>query len=160
MSADSFHHQVEQSLKKKKKVCDWEDYKQCVFEANSKNVSIVENKMENFHDWKDYTSQYKLNKITPRPFINDMVYLIFTRGKLTLQYKNDFDQDFIEVNILLKAMEKRGVIPKPVAKQQPRGIAKSRKENLVRKLEEILPPNRLEFWKNLAVTEIESTMDD
>lgn len=42
MAADSFHHQVELSMKKKAKVYDFNDFKCAVQEANSSKVEVIE----------------------------------------------------------------------------------------------------------------------
>lgn len=42
MSADSFHHQVELSLKRKKKVFDFEDFVGAVQNSNSGRVNVVQ----------------------------------------------------------------------------------------------------------------------
>lgn len=60
MSADSFHHNVEKSLKKMGKVNDFQDVVSAVGNA-SKHVNIIEMQLNNFFDWIDGTSQYKLN---------------------------------------------------------------------------------------------------
>nr|CAI5839646.1 unnamed protein product [Callosobruchus analis] len=41
MAADSFHHQVELSLKRKKKVCDFDDFCEVVERANSARVDVI-----------------------------------------------------------------------------------------------------------------------
>lgn len=60
MSADSFHHQVEMSLKKKKKVYDFEDFKETVQSCNSGKVNILEQGKQNFFKFQDITSKHKL----------------------------------------------------------------------------------------------------
>lgn len=56
MSADAFHHQVEKSLKQKKKVLDFEDFVDCVKKSNSGKVDVLEMHLEHFF----------YGKITPR----------------------------------------------------------------------------------------------
>lgn len=160
MSADSFHHQVEHSLKKKGKVYDFQDFVDCVENARSgKNVVVAVMELQNFHEWPDCTSQYKLRKTSPRPYLQSMVQVSFMRGDHTLQYKNNFNDDFLTLNFLTSKAYKTGV-PRPKPLKEPRGITKERKENLLSKLSEIIPPNRLEFWKNLPVSQASSNLDD
>ncbi|KAL1488671.1 hypothetical protein ABEB36_014471 [Hypothenemus hampei] len=80
MSADSFHHQVEMQLKRKRKVYDFNDF--IVQNANKKGY-VKEMKIEDFKNWVDLSSQYKLNKIVPRPLLQNMVHMIFERGQRT-----------------------------------------------------------------------------
>nr|CAH7754007.1 unnamed protein product [Callosobruchus chinensis] len=48
MSADAFHHQVELSLKKSRKVLDFDDFKSAVQQSNSSKVNVKEMKIEDF----------------------------------------------------------------------------------------------------------------
>lgn len=72
MSADSFHHNVEKFLKRAGKVYDFQDFVSAVRSA-TKNVNIIEIQTNDFFEWKDGTSQYKLSKISPRPYLKTMV---------------------------------------------------------------------------------------
>lgn len=81
MSADSFHHNVEQSLKKKGKVYDFQDFASAVKEAR-KDVDVKEMTIMDFYLWKDFTSQTKLTKDPDRTYMCDIVqvrYLILLR---------------------------------------------------------------------------------
>lgn len=159
MSADSFHHQVEKSLKKMKKVYDFNDFKESVQNTNSK-VVVIDMDIRRFYDWKDFTSQYKLNQIKPRPYLNDMVNLSFSRGKYTMQYKTSFDQDnYIELNFLVASKMKNGM-QKPAQRSMVRGIKCDRKEGLLQKLSPIIPKTRLQFWLDLPMCQDVSNMDD
>lgn len=123
MSADSFHHQVELSLKRKKRVYDFKDFLNCVQNSNSKKVNLIEMQLQDFYEWKDLTSQYKLSKINPRPYLHNMVHLLFeTRGK-TVKYKNYFDEEFIELDFLLSKYVKTDLILSS-QKQKLKGITK------------------------------------
>lgn len=57
MSADSFHHCVEKSMKvnKQSKIYDFNDFKEATAQA-SKNVSIQEMLIEDFAKWRSYKS--------------------------------------------------------------------------------------------------------
>lgn len=69
MSADSFHHQVELSLKRQSKVFDFDDFKKIVQMANSSKVDVKEMTLQDFSLWKDSSSKYKLQKIIPKPYL-------------------------------------------------------------------------------------------
>lgn len=134
MSADSFHHQVEHSLKKKGKVYDFQDFVDCVKNAScGKNAIVAVMELQNFYQWIDFTSQYKLGKTSPRPYLQSMVQVTFTRGEHTLKYRNNFNSDFIILNFLT-AKACKGGIPSPMPVQTPRGVLKERKENILNKL--------------------------
>lgn len=75
MAADSFHHQVESLLKRMGKVYDFQDFVMSATKA-SKNVNITEMDISRFYSWVDHSSQYKLTRTTPRPYLNNMVYVL------------------------------------------------------------------------------------
>lgn len=62
MSADSFHHQVELSMKRKKNVYDYKDFHDSVQAANSGNVNVINLEINNFFDWEDHSSQAQIKK--------------------------------------------------------------------------------------------------
>ncbi|KAK5641934.1 hypothetical protein RI129_010481 [Pyrocoelia pectoralis] len=87
MSADSFHHQVELSLKKQGKTYDFDDFADAVQKAQKCKVEIKKMSYVDFYKWKDLKSQAKLNKDPNRPYISDIVEIKATRGKFLLEYK-------------------------------------------------------------------------
>ncbi|XP_031343193.1 uncharacterized protein LOC116170790 [Photinus pyralis] len=153
MAADSFHHRVEVALKRKGKIYDFLDYVDAIKSVPAK---VIEMSIENFYLWKDNCSQFKLNKITPRPYISEMVEVSFARGDRTISYKTDFNQPAVKLNFLKAACQKSGII-KPDCKTAPRGISKDRKDLIISKLGSIMPTNRLNFWKNIPVHQIPPT---
>lgn len=158
MSSDAFHHQVELALKRKKKVYDFKDFSECVALANSKKVVVKEMHIDNFYTFPDLTSQYKLKKIIPRPYLQDMVFVQFQRGQRCLKYKTSFSEDFQCINFLLAKYE-TGPLPQPTQKNCERGVSTERKNNIITKIKDLIPENRLPFWQNLKETEIEVTLD-
>lgn len=48
-------------------------------------LQVIDMKLENFFDWNDVSSKFKLGKTTPRP-----VQIILKRGEKTMQYKTKF----------------------------------------------------------------------
>lgn len=103
---------------------------------------------EHFFDWKDCTSKSKFQKSTPRAYLQDMVFICFTRGNFTLKYKTAFAGNPIELNCLLAKHSKTGIL-KPNCRTYNRGVAIDRKESLLLKLRPIIPENRIQFWENL-----------
>lgn len=153
MAADSFHHAVENALRWKGKVYDFDDYLDAV-KNSFKGVNVVELKENSFFDWEDHTSQYKLNKITPRPYLNSMVEVHFKRGERTMSYSHSLGGELISLNFLGHKSFKTG-ISLPKHKQIPRGISELRKQTIISKLGPIFPSNRLRFWENLPTTDKE-----
>lgn len=147
MSADSFHHRIELSLKQMKKVYDFNDFKKAVESAG--NPIIVEMGIKDFFDWPDCSSK---TKRTEDVYMKDIVYVRAERGKNTLVYKTgynsseEFELDYLQ----LKAI-KNG-IPVPQTKTNYRGITEARKDNIIQKIGPLMPENRLSFWENIPET--------
>lgn len=152
MSADSFHHQVEKSLKQTGKVLDFEDFKLCVKKSNNSRVEVIVMNLNNFYDFKDFSSRFKMNKITPKPYLANFVEVHFRRGSKHLYYKTKFGGELVELNFLL-AKHLKEALPKATVRKAPKGIDKDRKTKLLQKLPDIVPLNRLQFWQDLPVAE-------
>lgn len=91
MSADSFHHQVEKSLKQKGKVLDFDDYKNCVRTSNNEKTTCIEMNVNDFLDVQDCSSRFKLNKTVPKPYLSNFCEVNFLRGSKKLFYETNFD---------------------------------------------------------------------
>lgn len=72
MSADSFHHQVEMSLKRMN-MHDFREFVDCVRSANLTRNCVKVMDFSDFIDYLYYTSQHKLRKNDPRIYLKDMV---------------------------------------------------------------------------------------
>lgn len=160
MSADFFHHQVEQSLKSMKKVYDFENFKTAVQKANSQNVSVASMNFQDFYQWPTYHSYSKISKAEPRPYIADIVYVRAERGSKVLKYKTDLSSNDELVMDFLQVKYMRRDIPLPSTKSGNRGILRSRKQNIIDKLGRLMFEENLEFWKNLPETTTESKLQD
>lgn len=153
MSADSFHHQVERSLKKKGKVYDFSDFVHSVQVTNSgKNVvKIME--ISDFFSFQDLASQHKLRKMEPRIYLKDMMCVQVQRGLLKIMYKTSHaEENFTELDFLQVKISKSMEFPQAVAKTEPRGIDKERKAAIITKLVPLMPTNRRNFWYNLPIS--------
>ena len=75
MSADAFHHQVEQAMKDMKNVYTFQDFVQCV----NKNGVVVEMRPNDFHDYRKYLS---IGKDTHYPKLNDILVAQFRRRSI------------------------------------------------------------------------------
>lgn len=149
MSADSFHHQIELSMKQKGDVCDFSDFQEAVQAANSGKVEVCSMKVLDFFDWKDCSSQTKLRKVTPRAYISEITMVCATRGKNTIEYFRNYDENIpCELNFLTAQAMKQGV-KKPECRKSPRGIPQVKKDGIVNKICPLMPKNRRQFWQSL-----------
>lgn len=153
MAADSFHHQVELSLKKQGKTYDFEDFVSAVRNVKLKNkVEVKTMNYTDFYLWKDLKSQQKLKQDRNRPLLSNIRQLKATRGYFVLKYKNSFrpDEDFKTLDFLCKKVMKKSVLLSPVSSlSNPSGFPKSKKDALLNLLGDIIPESRKNFWKNL-----------
>lgn len=152
MSADSFHHQVELSLKKAKKVYDFRDFVEAVKTCNLKRVTVKEMTVADFFDWKDYSSQTKLKKIEPRVYLSQVVKVMVQRGSDILKVETDVTDELKEIDFLQVKVKKSG-IKEPTVMKKASGIPSSRKENILKNLGEIIPANRHHFWQELPTSD-------
>ncbi|KAG8269566.1 hypothetical protein J6590_104863 [Homalodisca vitripennis] len=90
------------------------DFKAAV-EKSTTNVSVLEMKLEDFYEWKDFS--YTRKKEDPRPYRKDLVRVKAIRGEKTLVYKVDM-KDAVEwkvLDFLNKKVQTKGVpFPSPV----------------------------------------------
>lgn len=160
MSADEFHHQVEHALKKKKKVYDFEDFAEAVTSTNNRKTIIKKMEVADFFNIADDTSNAKIQKCNPRPYLRDMVEVCFQRGSNSIFYKCSFNSpEYTQLDCLKQYISKRG-LTLPLQKTQPRGIATERKNNILHKLVPLMPPNRKMFWENLPVNDAAANLSE
>lgn len=147
MSADEFHHQVELSLKRKKRIYDFDDFRQAVTDTH-RNITVKCMNVGDFSTFEDCSSAYKLQNVTTRAYLNKMCEIKFLRGRNTLVYKTDFNGPETVLDFLRMKNIKIG-IPSPKSKNQFKGINEERKSEIINKLVPLMPENRRSFWYNL-----------
>ena len=150
MSADSFHHGVEQQIRKCPVgvVYDFEDFVNVVASSNSKKVDVVLMQNANVLDWKDGHSTTKVKK-AKAPKLGEMAEIQVRRGSKSLFYKRSHvETEFTEMDFLLKKF-----IPTMPTLLRPRdrGVDEIKKRDLINKLCPLMPPNRRGFWHSLPV---------
>jgi hypothetical protein len=134
MSAYSFHHQVEKSLKAKGKIYDFDDFCSSVEGANGGNVKVKAMKIQDFSNWQDEPSSYKLNRHVLRAYLSDMVMVRALRGRQTLVYRSLINGLYVELNFLAARPMKVG-IEKPHSRSTERGIPVEKRMLFCRSLE-------------------------
>ena len=149
MSADSFHHMVELSMKKKKIIPDWDNFHFSVLKAG-KNVVVKDMKCYDFFEYKNFYSQTKLNnKTMDRPILNDIVLVKFCRNNYKMKYKTDMQTDFFKEFDFLQNSIVRNGFPPYVFYENDRGLDKDRKQDIISKMLHLIPPNSRSYWSNL-----------
>lgn len=106
--------------------------------------------LKHFFLWEDYSSTYKLSRTNPRPYLESMVEVVFTRGLKSLKYKNEFDEpEFIELNFLNSKVTKNNRLPGPRRQEKCNGIPADKKRKILKNLGGLFEKNRLQFWEQL-----------
>lgn len=160
MSADSFHNQVEEAMKKEKNIFDFTDFENAVREANAQ-VVIKSMIHSDFSDWKDYTSSSSKKSKESRPNLHSIKHIQEKRGKTSLLYKVTYElnEEFKILNFLQSKIVKAG-IPKPAQREVPRGIQKKKKIDIIKKLLPLMPLNRQMYWQNLPESDVCDLTDE
>ena len=102
MSADSFHHKVEQAMKQKKRVEDFQDFVNVV-EKCGKSLQM---KCNDFYNYPKGVSQAKY--ASKKPKLENVQVAKFSRGSSELFWKqNHFDQEFDSALFLQRKYENK-----------------------------------------------------
>ncbi|XP_050499069.1 uncharacterized protein LOC126879820 [Diabrotica virgifera virgifera] len=158
MSADCFHHQVEQSLNSYGstygsggKVYDFNDFQSAIEQVKMKNVKVLNMDISDFKNWKDHSSLAKIKKHSPRPYLSNIVKVKFIRGSFNMSYSYEYDSPYKELNFLTAKYlkNKSETISTPLC----RGISKTKKESILKKLCPLMPSNRRHFWQELSISD-------
>ncbi|CAH0547321.1 unnamed protein product [Brassicogethes aeneus] len=147
MSADSFHHLVEKSMKENPKIYDFQDFLNAV-QNSTKSSYIKEMNFSDFKHWPNLTTNYQLQKINKnRPLLKDIAVLEARRGSKCLYYKTSFkDVEYKELNMLSK---KNTSLKDPENHTTDRGVSSERKNQIITNLSSLIPKHKLSFWQNL-----------
>jgi hypothetical protein len=161
MSADSFHHQVEDQLKKSKNVYDFGCFSSCVQNAKMNKMSpiVKELSCQDFYKFKDFTSQQKLKRMEPRVYLKNIVSIKAERGIMNLLFKSQYEGEWSELNFIQYNILKNG-FPKLSTHNENRGVETSRKNGIIKDLLNLMPEPYRHFWVNLPDTPQHSPMDD
>lgn len=98
MAAVSFHL-VEQSLKRKGKIYDF-NYFLYARRNSTKKVRLEQLEEISFYEWKHHSFQNKLKKLNPRTYLNSIAHGIFKKAERIFSYANTHGGQFNIVNFL------------------------------------------------------------
>lgn len=156
MSADSFHHMVEKSMKGMKNVYDFRDFKKCVSKAST-NVTVVDMTPEKFFEWKSFKSITKIENMTKKCLLPEVKHLRATRGSFVLEYSLDYKESATEPMEILDFLKfdivKKEEILLPKHQSKPVGISEANKTEIQNKLLKLMPSSRRHFWNSLPEKE-------
>ena len=145
MSADSFHHQVEQNIKQRKKLYDFKDFVACVGKSGiAEEMSPL--------DFFDFQNNLSSAKDTNYPYLRDIAVVVFKRGETKMYWKQRHsDQSFKSGEFLTKKFRDQVNKCRPIhQKSGPRGVNSLKLDDIISKLLPLMPPTYKIFWQNLT----------
>ena len=142
MKADSVHGSIGKKMKKCDNIFTFDDFVQLCNHA-SKHTSTV---LVNFTDFYHFTSEQRCRKSKNKPdlpLLSRISEVKFTKGKSSLEYKVDFDDNvYTEVHFLKPKFDIKKF---PSGPTEARGITKNKKDNIL-KLLKVAPAAKKLFY--------------
>lgn len=144
MSGDSFHHGVEQEMKRRSggAVFDIEDFVNVVATSNCRKVETVQMTNANVLNWRDDCSTTKVRKAHK---LSEMTEIQLRRGSRSLFYK------LIHTDESLIEMEKFTMNVPYLLRPHDQGIEEAKKTKIIKNLCPLMPSNRRAFWVSRPV---------
>lgn len=148
MSADSFHHKVENQMRHAKNVYDFDE-----FEALVSACGIpLRMKAEDFQQWKNESTTAKG---VQKPQLHPLKQVKFVKGETALHYKTDHNSttwnrvEFLKKKVLQQITHLSETTP---SRNEPRGIQASKLAGIKKQLLPIIPRNRWTFWEKMKTS--------
>jgi len=97
-----------------------------------------------YHEFFEFSGKQRAHsrKKTKMPRLGNVCQVKFTKGKRTMQYKEEFDQGYTEVDFLISKFD---VTEFPSRRSEPHGIPQAKKEGIL-KLMHVAPSAKRLFW--------------
>lgn len=159
MAADSFHAAVEKQMKISPPVT-FPDFKEVVVKAK-KEVEVLDMTVEDIFQSDFSVSQYTLNKLKPRPYIDNIRQVVIRKGSFDLEYSNSLtvNSTMKRCNLFSKKQQKFISVATFDFEStlnwnlKPRGIDAERKRALLRTILPLIEEEKKGFWNDLAETD-------
>ena len=155
MSCDSFHHKIEQGMREKKSVYDFDDFVSIV---RDKGIAY-EMKSTDFVDFPNGMSNGAY--ASSKPLLRDVRIVQFRKGDTNMFWKNSYDQrSYMDAPFLKKKIKQRiemhrSKMPFDI-KPTMSFVSAKRKNGIWEKLCPLMPPSRRQFWNDLQTAEVNS----
>ena len=148
MSADSFHHGVEQEMRRRPGgvVYDFEDFVSVIAQSNSSKVEVVELECNQIGAWADGHSAVKTKKL---PRLAELKVVQVCRGSRSMFIKKSHgEENFTEMDFL----QKKFLASIPAAlRTHDLGVEEEKKKEIIKNLVPLMPASRRLFWSSLAI---------
>ena len=147
MSADSIHGSLEQALRRKGEVYDFNDLVS-VYSGARNNLSVISLAPENFLSWTPQRRSSASKTFHPLPTLASCVELAVKKDSDSLFWKTSFNSPTLST----KFLKRNANTSLPTSKAR-RGVETSKVEKIIEKLCPLMPENRRAFWSNLKTGE-------
>lgn len=161
MSADSFHHAVERRMKSadKGEIHTFDDFYDCVNTAQENSIAV---KMQASDFFTCDMICKPATKLRPRPKLNDVKLIIFSRGSYNFTYANEFSGATKSCNFFTRDQLRRiqshkfDISSTMHFRLLPKGVELARKQGIIQKIVPLLPPDKKMYWYDLPTHDDES----
>ena len=147
MSADSFHHKVELSIKQCGQLHTYEDFVGVV----EKVGTAVNMACSDFYSWpRSYGTSNRCK--TERPLLEKVKVIRFQRGSVQMEWKSEHNEVSFRSAPFLRQKDERLIglgVPIAFPQNEPRGIGIGKKNDIIRKLCRLMSPRSRGFWADL-----------
>lgn len=149
MSADSIHHDVEQRMRKKINIYDFNDFVACV---EARNIKVTTLPCTGFKALKGQQSHPKLSR---RPCLLSEIRVVqFRQGETSMFVKQRHtDRNYTTFDFLKKKFVP-GTSNVQSIRDVDRGIPEAKKADIISNLLPLMPTNRTGFWRSLRVSDV------
>ncbi|XP_062564207.1 uncharacterized protein LOC134227031 [Armigeres subalbatus] len=154
MAADSFHAAVEGAMRRHPPIT-YSDFKAVVQGAKQK-VEVMDMVPEHFFTAAFTVSQYVLNKLSPRPYIDNIRQVVIKKGSLEFYYSNSVNGDDLKSCKIFTTKQENIIssddfdLEHLLKKQcKPRGIDEGRKSALLGTILPMIDEEKQQFWIDL-----------
>ena len=144
MSADSYHHQVDQAMKSKKCLYNFQDFEDCLLVCG---IPVVMTDADVY----DYKNNHGTGKDTNYPLLKDVNEVILKRGSTKKYWETDHSEEVFQSGEFLTKKFRAvvlgdGLIPK---KNGPRYVTESMFEEIKSMIGSLIPKQKMGFWNQI-----------
>lgn len=143
MSADSVHASISQKMKLSENLYDFDDFAS-VIEKSRKKMQVI---TLSHADMRIYDSKDILARIVG---LSQFRVIQVRRGSLNVFAKKDYRDDFKEISLLKKQVERNFLGNQVVRQSDRRGVSCEKHKDLLN-LTKVMPENRRQFYTNMMV---------
>lgn len=162
MSADSFHAAVEKGMRNHigDPIITFPDFKEVVVKAK-KNVEVLEMSFKDFFQTTLSASQYTLNKLQPRPYIENIRKVVLRKHSYQFGYSNSVEEGSDLTYCFLFSKKQMKTVTDDAFEldsslkrlKAPRGIDVDRKNALLSNVLPVIGEAKKQFWTELPLQE-------